>query len=519
MLRLSFLALLTSACILTGRGITAAGGITARGYLEGRMEKGVPVTPEFEGLGEFIGDAESPAFVTRASLAVRNDWHIRLSASVDVPSGFIPELAEASAYISIDRRGQLTGPAPFPKTLNLQGKLAGLISVGKYGSLHEGDIKFGDFQLDSDLLFVESGLYPLSINLSQAVAVSEDGSFPISYRLRSEAYGREGLTAGFFQNSLELTDVLMPDGATPESRGYTVGFEDGAKSPNEGYLFITGEKSNDVKEYTLEGKFVRDFVPSGSGGLYHPQGAQFGPDGLLYVCDQTSVKRFDGDTGEYVDTFASGFNTAGDIVFDSHGNAIVSDQVDRSVKEYSPTGDLLHSYDLGAQTWGLHLLSDDRLLVVLTVDGDQRNTAGVLNLTTGEVTAHTSNLHEPFGVAEGPDGRFYFANYTFAAGYGGSDPDTIYVVGPEGGQAARWNTVPNDLFGANSLLFADSTMFVTSYYNDKVVMFDVATGQELGSFDSAAGPAGIAFLATPAPGDANRLCRKPRAGGGLLAGV
>src|SRR5262249_5798834 len=160
---------------------------------------------------------------------------------------------------------------------------------------------------------------------------------------------------------------------------------------------------------------------------------------------------------------------AADIVFDHAGNAYVSDYLHFSVKKFSSQGVLLRTYQFDSGTFGLHLVSDDKLLVVLTAYGPSRNTVAELDLTSGAITTFATNLSEPFGMTVGPDGRYYFANYHFATGYGGFDPDSIYVVDPDGGVAERWNTSQGDLNGAVFPIFADGDLFVNSYYNNRVV--------------------------------------------------
>src|SRR5262249_12342580 len=66
-------------------------------------------------------------------------------------------------------------------------------------------------------------------------------------------------------------------------------------------LFISNDGAGNVLQYDqVTGEFLREFIPSGRGGLGHPNGLLFGPDGNLYICDvgTASILRFDGITGE-----------------------------------------------------------------------------------------------------------------------------------------------------------------------------------------------------------------------------
>jgi len=258
-------------------------------------------------------------------------------------------------------------------------------------------------------------------------------------------------------------------------------------------LFVGGFYSSDVTEYTTEGVFVRTVVPSGSDGLDGIEAVRFGPDGMLYIGDTTSIRRFDPNTGAYLGVFATGFSYATDIAFDRSGDLFASDYQHDSVKEFSPDGTLLRTFDMGGQTVGLLFEPDGKLLVVLSVSGPDRNTVAELDPQTGDTRTFATNLSEPEGIAVGPDGRYYVGNFTYASSYGGFDPDTIYVVGPDGGIAQRWNTSQGDLDGTSNVIFINNKLFVTSEYNGEVVEFDAATGNYVGSFSAPGGPQGIAL--------------------------
>jgi len=87
--------------------------------------------------------------------------------------------------------------------------------------------------------------------------------------------------------------------------------------------------------YKQEGTFLGDLKPSHkiiSGGLFHPRGLVFGPDGLLYVSNwrtltpgSGNILRFDPEKGAYLGVFASNdnypnFSAPEGLVFGPDGN-------------------------------------------------------------------------------------------------------------------------------------------------------------------------------------------------------
>jgi streptogramin lyase len=234
--------------------------------------------------------------------------------------------------------------------------------------------------------------------------------------------------------------------------------------------------------------------------LSGPGNLCFGSDGDLYVTDGSGVKKYNGTTGAYLGDFAAGFSGATDIVFDAHGNAYVADDAANTVSKFSSNGTLLQTFTAGISTpEGLAFAANGNLLVANTYSGAYRDTVTSINTTTGAYSTFATGLGEPVGITAGPDGRYYVGNYTYSYSYGGqSPPDTIQVIGANGGVAQTWNSGSN-LDGTSYLAFSAGDLFVTSYYNNQVVAFDGTTGAYISSFAGPSGTEGIAVQPSAVP--------------------
>ncbi len=90
-----------------------------------------------------------------------------------------------------------------------------------------GDWDFAN--IDDDPVF--EGQYSFSADIT----VGENnlvGSGSVNYGLTTGAFALNGYAISDFFNTLNLVSVLLPDGTTPESQGYTLSFESGMLSPN-----------------------------------------------------------------------------------------------------------------------------------------------------------------------------------------------------------------------------------------------------------------------------------------------
>lgn len=266
-------------------------------------------------------------------------------------------------------------------------------------------------------------------------------------------------------------------------------------SPSKADLFVStysrgGQDS--VLEYTDSGDFVKTFVASGSGGLSNANNLHFGPDGNLFVASAGAIKVYDGTTGDYIKDFTSG--GALDFVFAPSGNVFAVDNT--NVLKYGSDGTLLQTFSGGVSNpQGIIFSPDGHLLITSSSAG----TVTSLDPSNGAFTTFATGLGEAVGIAAGPDGRYYAANYSF-----GVNPNTVQVIGAGGGVSSTFNQ-GGALNGASYLSFAEDRLFVTSFYNSTVQVFDASTGASLGGFGVPAanargeGANGITFRARAVP--------------------
>jgi streptogramin lyase len=77
-------------------------------------------------------------------------------------------------------------------------------------------------------------------------------------------------------------------------------------------VYVSSRGTNAVKKYDMNGEYLGDFVASGSGGLTNTEDILFHPDGSTLVTGfgNSSVKQYDGSTGDYLGDFTSGYTLA-----------------------------------------------------------------------------------------------------------------------------------------------------------------------------------------------------------------
>ena len=265
-------------------------------------------------------------------------------------------------------------------------------------------------------------------------------------------------------------------------------------------VIVAGYEESSILLYAEDGTPLDPIVPPGGmNGVVGPAGITFGPDGLLYVSNQTSVfvqgapdsiVKVDPSTGEvmpFID-LASGYVPAG-LRFGLDGKLYVSHNGGQSAPPGSGSvdcydgmsGDFLGSVVTNlTQPTGLLFDADGNLYISNFGEGSVVKYDGMSASTL--VPFGSGGLFSPAGLQIGPDGNLYVVDLLIGA---------VHIYDPASGApqgdfiapgGALFNQFPSDLlFDADgNLLVADlGSSFTEPTGNVKA--FD-ATGAYQGDF-------------------------------------
>jgi hypothetical protein len=189
-------------------------------------------------------------------------------------------------------------------------------------------------------------------------------------------------------------------------------------------ILATSSLDNRVVEFNLAGAFVRNLVPSGSGGLSNPAAMALKPGGRLLVASRgtNSVLEYDLATGAPIGTFVTsgsgGLVSPFGLAFGPNGNLFVSSD-DGRVLQYNGTNGAFVGVFISAAASGgltnprgmLFVPATGRLLVcsygtnkVLEYNGTTGAYIGQFNKNG---TATVLTLEQPTCLRLGPEGNVY----------------------------------------------------------------------------------------------------------------
>ena len=271
-------------------------------------------------------------------------------------------------------------------------------------------------------------------------------------------------------------------------------------------LFVCNFLNNSVESFDNTGAFKTVFVSPGSGGLDQPQNLTKGPDGNLYVTSwgTSSVKRYDGLTGDYIDDFVAsgrgGLQNPDELLFDRDGKLYVSSRFLGAINRYDAyTGAFIDTF-----------VSDGRLsgFTAFTFGRDGNIYAGEFNFdhnilqfsgVTGQFLGRFNHGNIPIdaavtGLTFGPDNNLYACRWIANLverydGTTGAFIDDFVTAGSGGLQTADYLN-----FGP------DGNLYVAGQGNGAILRYNGLTGAFIDVFTSG-GPAllpkGVLFFPRP----------------------
>ncbi|MGA3023791.1 MAG: choice-of-anchor D domain-containing protein [Bryobacteraceae bacterium] len=191
----------------------------------------------------------------------------------------------------------------------------------------------------------------------------------------------------------------------------------------DGNLYVGSIYTHSVKRYNgTTGAYIDDFLPPGSGGGISPYDVTFGPDGNLYVASgwdnspgSGHVKRFNGTTGAYIDDFvpsgSGGLDYAQGLVFGPDGNLYVADNSASAILRYDgTTGAFIGVFAPanGGDPTSLTFGPDGNLYVSMWNAHQVERYNGATGADMGAfVPTGSGDLDWDYAIAFGPDGNLY----------------------------------------------------------------------------------------------------------------
>jgi len=204
-------------------------------------------------------------------------------------------------------------------------------------------------------------------------------------------------------------------------------------------LYMVSSDTQSVRRYSDQGVFISDFVAPGAGGLVAPSGLAFGPDGNLYVADNSlnQILRYSAN-GTFIDVFASDpqLNGPTDLVF---------------------RGD-----DLFVGLWN-----------------NSGNTGGVARVdrTTGavETTFGTGSFRRTHSITFGSDGNLYASSF---------DTRSIRVFNPDTGASVREFGSSSTVDRPMGITFNQDGNLIVNNWNGDVRLIDSSDGSVISTLVS-----------------------------------
>lgn len=241
------------------------------------------------------------------------------------------------------------------------------------------------------------------------------------------AYFSAAHAADLLVTSLSGDEVRRYDGATGTNLGVfampSVGPMSLAFGPD-GHLYVANNTSDDVLRFQGQtGAPMGTFVSSGSGGLKEPGDLVFGVDGNLYIASSVSneVLRYDGQTGAFLDAFVAagsgGLSTPIGLAFGPDGKLYVSSADTAEVLRYDGlTGAFLDVFAGGPPLVNPSGLVFSEAGILFIADGGThsvvRHQPALGFFLNVFVSPGSGGLTNPIGLRFDASGNLYVASFS-----------------------------------------------------------------------------------------------------------
>ena len=275
--------------------------------------------------------------------------------------------------------------------------------------------------------------------------------------------GQTGIFLDSFIDSDGRSDLDGPTGFTFDSAGN---------------LYVSSSNTNQVLRYSQDGTFVDVFVSANSGGLSGPKDLAFDSAGNLYVSSSNTnqVLRYSQD-GTFEDVFVDSVKTPNGLAFDSSGMLYVASSDSDEVILFD--GDSGIFIDVFASGGGLHVPFDLAFDSAGNLYVSSSNTNQVLRYsqdgTFVDVFVDSNSVKAPRGLAFGPDGRLYVVSH-----------DASEVIQVSNIADSRSESLPfvsdrsPDLYQPKTLGIHDEKICASNYFTNDVHCYDEKTGKYRG---------------------------------------
>lgn len=270
-------------------------------------------------------------------------------------------------------------------------------------------------------------------------------------------------------------------------------------APARADFFVTAyeQTAAEVLQYDNAGNFVRVFVTPGSGGLSSPQSLVRGPDGNLYINNQDKVLKYNGVTGAsmgtFVDLTANSQSDAKTIAFGPDGKLYVGSGDTSSsgppgiVNRYNgSTGAFIDTFASGLVEPMSLAFGAGKLYVgdgsgAVTSSTDTTDTIKVFNGGSGALIGSLGNesgLTDPNGMTFGADGKLYVTNEgSFSSSGSNLLPNTVLAYDVSSGHDTTFvSPGSGGIMEPFGLVFALGGLYVTGGDTGKVYRYDGTSG-------------------------------------------